>query len=86
MEDDASNGSAMWKAAAIAFGMIAVGACAYSFVLYSALSADLAAAKNDVKMARNELETLRSELSSMEQRANARGEQQLQITQARLAA
>jgi hypothetical protein len=86
MEDDALNGSSMWKAAAIAFGMIAVGACAYSFMLYSALATDLAAAKNDVNLAHNELENLRSELSSMEERANSQEEQQLQITKARLAA
>lgn len=86
MEDDALSGSSMWKAAAIAFGMIAVGACAYSFMLYSALATDLAAAKNDVNLAHNELENLRSELSSTEERANSQEEQQLQITKARLAA
>jgi hypothetical protein len=86
MENDASNGSAMWKAAAIAFGMIAAGACAYSFMLYSALATDLAAAKNDVNLAHNELQILRSELSSTEERANAREEQRLRITKARLAA
>jgi hypothetical protein len=86
MEDDASNGSAIWKPAAIAFGMIAVGACAYSFMLYSALATDLAAAKNDVNVAHNELENLRSELSSMEARANVEEEQQLLTRKAQVAA
>ena len=47
MQDDASKGGAVWKVAAIAFGMIALGACAYSFMLYGALASELTAASKD---------------------------------------
>ena len=71
MEDDASDSRPVWKLATIALGMIALGACAYSFVLYSEFSAELAAARNDIDLAHQELVTLRSQLSSMEAQADA---------------
>lgn len=85
MEDDASNGSAVWKVATIALGMIAVGACAYSFMLYSAFSTDLAAARKDIKLAHNEVVNLIAQLKSTEAQANA-VQEKLVRTQARLAA
>lgn len=83
MQDDALNG--VWKVAATAFGMIAVGACAFSFMLYGALASELAAAKNDVLLAHNEVENLNTQLRLMEEQAEAQ-QQQLQGEQARLAA
>jgi len=85
MEDDASNGSSVWKIATIALGMIAAGAGAYSFMLYSALSTDLAAARNDSNLAHNEAVNLRVQLNSAEAQANAVAEKLLRA-QARLAA
>jgi hypothetical protein len=85
MEDDASNGSTVWKLATIALGMIAVGACAYSFMLYSALSTDLAAARNDINLAHNEVVNLTAQLNSAEAQANAVAETLLRA-QAQLAA
>jgi hypothetical protein len=85
MEDAASNGSAVWKVATIALGMIAVSACAYSFVLYSAFSTDLAAAKNDINLAHTEVVNLRAQLNWAEAQANAVAEKLLRA-QARVAA
>ena len=85
MQDDASNGSTVWKVAATAFGMIAVGACAYSFMLYGALASELAAAKNDVRLAHNEVANLNTQLRLMEEQAQAQ-QQQLHGEQVRLAA
>jgi hypothetical protein len=85
MQDDASNGGSVWKVAAIAFGMIAVGACAYSYVLYGALASDLAAGRNDVRLAQNEIANLNTQLRLMEEQAEAQQEQ-LQGKHARLAA
>jgi len=85
MNDDASNGSAVWKVATIALGMITVGVCAYSFMLYSALSTDLAAARNDGNLAHNEVVNLRVQLDSAEAQANALAEK-VARAQARLAA
>jgi len=84
MQDDAANGSAVWKVATIALGMIAVGACAYGFMLYSAFSTELAAAKLDINLARNEVVNLRAQLNSAEALANGVREK-LRSTQARLA-
>jgi hypothetical protein len=85
MEDDASNGSAVWKVATIALGMIAVGTCAYSLMLCCALSTDLAGARNDLNLAHNEVVNLRVQLNSAEEQANALAEKLLRA-QARLAA
>jgi hypothetical protein len=71
MEDNASDSRPVWKLATIAFAMIALGACAYSFVLYSQFSTELAAARNDLDLAHQEVLTLRSQLSSMEAQADA---------------
>jgi len=71
MEDNASDSRPVWKLATIAFGMIALGACVYSFVLYSEFSTELAAARNEVDLAHQEVVTLRSQLSSMEAQADA---------------
>jgi hypothetical protein len=85
MQDDASKSSRVWKVAAIAFGMIALGACAYSFMLYGALASQLAAAKNDVRLAHNEIANLNTQQRLTEEQAET---QQLQLRgeQARLAA
>ena len=85
MQDDASNGNTVWKVAATVFGMIALGACTYSFMLYGALASELAAAKNDVRLAHNEVANLNTQLRLMEEQAEAQ-QQQLQGQQARLAA
>jgi hypothetical protein len=85
MEDDPSDGSTVWKVATIALGMIAVGACAYSFMLYGAFSTELAAARIDSKLAHNEVVNLRARLNSTEAQASAL-EEKLLSTQARLAA
>ena len=71
MEDNASDSRPVWKLATIAFGMIALGACAYSFVLYSEFSTELAAARNEADLAHQEVITLRSQLSSMQAQADA---------------
>lgn len=71
MEDDASDSRSVWRLATIALAMIALGACAYSFVLYSEFSSELAAARNEVDVAHQEVVTLRSQLSSMEAQAEA---------------
>ena len=71
MEDNAWDSRPVWKLATIAFGMIALGACVYSFVLYSEFSTELAAARNEVDLAHQEVVTLRSQLSSMEAQADA---------------
>jgi hypothetical protein len=85
MENDASGGGTVWKVATISLGMIASGACAYSFILYSSLSTELAAARSDSSLAHNEIASLRSELNSTEAQADA-VQEKLQSTQARLAA
>jgi hypothetical protein len=85
MQDDGSNGWTVWKVAAIAYGMSALGACAYSFMLYGALASDLAAARNDLRLAHNEIANLNTQLRLMEEQAETR-QQQLQGEQARLAA
>ena len=85
MEGDAAPGSGMWKVATITVGMIAAGACGYSFILYSAFSTELAAARTDGRLAHQELVNLRAELSSTEVQANALQEK-LQSAQARLVA
>ena len=85
MQDGVSNGSGVWKVAAISFGMIAVGACAYSFMLYGALASDLAAAKNDVRLAHNEVANLNTQLRLMEEDLEGQ-EQQLHREQERRAA
>ena len=85
MQDDASNGWTVWKVTAIAYGMSALGACAYSFMLYGALASDLAAARNDVRLAHNEIANLDMQLRLMEEQAETQ-QQQLQGEQARLAA
>src|SRR6516162_6103193 len=77
MLDDASNGWTAWKVAAIAYGMSALGACAYSFMLDGALASELAAARNDVRLAHNEIANLNAQLSLMEEQAQAQ-QQQLQ--------
>src|SRR5215469_14262493 len=64
MDHDSSDGSAVWKVATIVLGMIAAGACAYSFMLYDALSTDLAAAKLEIRLAHDEVLNLRVQLSS----------------------
>ena len=71
MENDASGGGTVWKVATISLGMIASGACAYSFILYSSLSTELAAARSDSSLAHNEIASLRSELNSTEAQADA---------------
>ena len=85
MENDASGGGTVWKVATISLGMIASGACAYSFILYSSLSTELTAARIDSNLAHNEIVSLRSELNSTEAQADA-VQEKLQSTQARLAA
>ena len=85
MQDDASNGSTGWKAAAITFGITTLGACAYGFVLYSALASELAAARNDVGLAHNEIANLNTQLRLMEEQAETQ-QHQLQGEQARLGA
>jgi len=85
MEGDAAPGSGVWKVATITVGMIAAGACGYSFILYSAFSTELAAARTDGKLAHHEIVNLRAELSSTEVQANALQEK-LQSAQVRLAA
>jgi hypothetical protein len=85
MENDASDRGTVWKVATVALGMIASGACAYSFILYSALSTELTAARIDSNRAHSEIVSLRSELSSTEAQADA-VQEKLQSTQARLAA
>jgi hypothetical protein len=85
MDDDASNDSSTWRVATIALGMIAVGACAYSFMLYRALSTDLADARIDGRLAHNEVVNLMAQLNSTEAQANA-VHQELLSTRARLAA
>ena len=85
MQDDAASGSTVWKVAAIAFGMIAAGLCAYSFMLYSALASDLTAARNEVRLAQNEVTSLHSQLKLMEEQVETQ-QQQLQREHARLAA
>jgi hypothetical protein len=77
MPDDAPNNSAVWKIAAIAFGMIAVGACCYSFMLYDALASDLAAAKSDVRFAHSEVANLNAQLRILEEQVEAQQEQLL---------
>ena len=85
MQDNVSNGTGVWKVAAISFGMIAVSTCAYSFVLYGALASDLAAAKNDARLAHNEVANLNTQLSLMEEEVEGQ-EQQLHREQERRAA
>ena len=85
MQEVASKGGTVWKVAAIAFGMIALGACAYSFMLYGALASELAAAKNDVRLAHDEIANLNTQLRLTEEQAETQ-QQQLQGEQARLAA
>ena len=85
MEDDASDRATVWKVATVALGMIAAGACGYSFVLYSAFSTELSAARVDSNRAHDEIVSLRSELNSTEAQADAL-QDKLQSTQARLAA
>jgi hypothetical protein len=85
MEEEASNGSGVWKVAAITVGMIAAGACGYSFILYSAFSTELAAARTDSTIAHREVVNLRTELNSTEVQANALQEKLLSA-EARLAA
>jgi hypothetical protein len=85
MQDNAPSNSAVWKIAAIALGMIAVGACSYSFILYNALASDLAAAKNDARLAHGEVANLNAQLRILEEQAEAQQEQ-LQGERARLAA
>jgi hypothetical protein len=71
MEDDASDSRAVWKLATIALGMIALGVCAYSFVLYSDFCTELAAARNDADLAHREIVTLKAQLSAMEAQSAA---------------
>jgi len=85
MQDDASKGGTVWRVAAIAFGMIALGACAYSFMLYGALASELAAARNDVRLAHNEIANLNTQLRLTEEQAETQ-QQQRQGEQARFAA
>jgi len=85
MENDASDRGTVWKVAAVALGMIASGACAYSFILYGEFSAELSAARMDNNRANNEIVSLKSELNSTEAQADA-VQEKLQSTQARLAA
>ena len=85
MQDDASNGSTVWKALAVALGMITLGACASSFMLYGALTSELAAARNDVRLAHNEIANLNTQLRLMEEQAETQ-QHQLQGEQARLGA
>lgn len=85
MQDCAPSNSAVWKIAAIAFGMIAVGACSYSFMLYAALASDLAAAKNDARFAHGEVTNLNAQLRILEEQVEAQQEQ-LQGERAQLAA
>jgi hypothetical protein len=85
VEEEVSNGDGVWRVATIALGMIAAGACAYSFMLYSALSTDLAAARIDRNLTHNEVVHLRAELISAETLADSL-QQKLQSAQARLAA
>jgi len=85
MQDNAPSNNAVWKIAAITFGLIAVGACAYSFMLYDAVASDLAAAKNDVRFARSEVTNLNAQLRILEEQVEAQQEQ-LQGERAQLAA
>jgi hypothetical protein len=85
MEGGAASGSGVWRVATITVGMIAAGACGYSFILYDAFSTELAAARTDGKLAHQEIVSLRAELNSAEVQANALQEK-LQSAQARLAA
>jgi hypothetical protein len=85
MQDDASNGWTVWKVAGIAYGMSALGACAYSLMLCGALASDLAAARNEVRLAHNEIANLNTQVRLMEEQAEIQ-QQQLQGEQARLAA
>ncbi len=85
MQDHASKSGSVWKAAAIAFGMIAVGACAYNYVLYGALAAELAAERTDARLAHNEIANLNAQLRLMEEQTAAQQEQ-LEAEHARLAA
>ena len=85
MQDGVSNGTTVWKGAAIAIGMIALGACAYGFMLYGALASELAAARNDVRLAHNEIANLNTQVRLMEEQAETQ-QQQLQGKQALLAA
>lgn len=85
MQGNAPTNSAVWKIAAIAFAMIAVGACCYSFMLYDALASDLAAAKNDVRFAHSEVTNLNAQLRILEEQVEAQQEQ-LQGERAQLAA
>jgi len=73
MADDASNGTATWKVATMALAMIAAGACAYSYLLYSAFSMELAAARYDFQLAHNEVVNLRAQLSTTEVDSPASG-------------
>lgn len=84
-EDDAPDSGAVWKVATIALGMIATGACAYSFLLYSAFSTELATARVDINLADNEVVNLRAQLTSAEVQANG-VQQKLRSLQARVAA
>jgi hypothetical protein len=85
MEEGASNDSGVWKVASITVGMVAAGACGYSFILCSAFSAELAAARTERNLAHNEVITLKAELTSTEAQVTALQER-LQSAQARLAA
>ena len=85
MQDDASNGDSVWKVAAIAFGLIAVAACVYSYVLYGALASELTAERTDARLAHNDVANLDTQLRLMEEQAAAQ-EEQLEREHARLAA
>jgi hypothetical protein len=85
MEDDASKGAAAWNIAIIVLGMIALGAFAYSFVLYSAFSTELAAARSDSKRAHDEVVNLRAQLKAAEAQVEAEQEK-LQSAEALIAA
>ena len=84
MADDASNGTATWKVATMALAMIAAGACAYSYLLYSAFSMELTAARYDFQLAHNEVVNLRAQLSTTEAQANAM-EENLESSRTRFA-
>ena len=84
MENHSSDNNPLWKVATIALGMIAAAVCAYSFMLYDALSTELAAAKVDIKLAHDEVLNLRAQLSSAEAQATALQER-VQSRQAQLA-
>jgi hypothetical protein len=75
MQDGSSNGSTVWKVSAIAFGIMALGACAYSFMLSGTLASELAAARNDVRLAHNEIANLNTQLRLMEELAETQQQQ-----------